>query len=196
MGVDVDPEPLAWCCDHLAPQLEPTQRERLELVCVDVLEVASQPTDLILAFNCSFCVFKGRNRLKAYFRNCHSTLVDDGMLVLELYAGPEAQMVGVDRVQCGDFVAVWEQASFNAVTHDALNFIHFENADGSRLQKAFVYDWRLWTPVELTETLLECGFKEARVYRKQTIISGQFSISESSHADVPDYWELFIVGIR
>lgn len=196
MGVDIDPEPLAWCCDHLASQLQPAQRSRLELVCADVLEVAAQPTDLILAFNCSFCVLKRRNQLNAYFRDCRSALVDDGMLVLELYAGPEAQMVGIDRVHCGDFVAIWEQASFDAVTNEALNFIHFEKADGSRNQKAFAYDWRLWTPAEIIETLLECGFRDTKVFRKQETIGGQFSISESRHADVPDYWELFVVGIR
>jgi hypothetical protein len=119
MGVDIDPEPLAWCREHILIQLEPEQQTRLQLVRSDVLNIAAHPADLIVALNCSFCVFKRRDQLKAYFECVRNSLVDDGLLALELYAGPEAQMIGIDRIACKDFVAVWEQADFNAVTNEA-----------------------------------------------------------------------------
>lgn len=122
--------------------------------------------------------------------------LSDGLLALELYAGPEAQMIGVDRIPCKNFVAVWEQAEFNAVTNEALNRIHFELADGSRIQNAFVYDWRLWSPIELTDLLLECGFRDSRLYRKQKTDGSEPATEVCTRANVPNHWEVYVVGFR
>jgi hypothetical protein len=105
-------------------------------------------------------------------------------------------MTGADRISCKNVVAVWEQAEFNAVTNESLNRIHFELADGSRLQNAFVYDWRLWSPIELTDLLLECGFRDSRLYRKQKPDGSEPLIESCTQADVPNYWEVYIVGFR
>jgi SAM-dependent methyltransferase len=196
IGVDIDEEPIAWGREHVLGKLEAMQRARVQLVCSDVFDFVSPLADVIVAFNCSFCVFKRRDQLKAYFECARNSLVDDGLLVLELYAGPEAQTTGVDRIQCTNFVAVWEQAEFNAVTNEALNRVHFEFTDGSRLQNAFVYDWRLWSPIELTDLLLECGFRDARLYRKQKTDDGETAIEPCTWADVPNYWEVYVVGFR
>ena len=42
--------------------------------------------------------------------------------------------------------------------------IHFAFPDGSRLKKAFTYDWRLWTLPEIRELLDEAGFSRITVY--------------------------------
>ena len=42
--------------------------------------------------------------------------------------------------------------------------IHFEFQDGSRLEKAFSYTWRLWTLPEIRELLEETGFRQVTVY--------------------------------
>jgi hypothetical protein len=42
--------------------------------------------------------------------------------------------------------------------------IHFRFPDGSKLKRAFTYEWRIWTLPELRELLLEAGFASARVY--------------------------------
>ncbi|MCH7728154.1 MAG: class I SAM-dependent methyltransferase, partial [Planctomycetes bacterium] len=165
-GVDIDPEPLAWCRQHYLDQLTPDETRRLQLVSGNVLDVVTPKVDLILALNSSFCVFKSRELLRRYLMRCHDSLLDSGILVLEVYAGPESQMSGQDRIQGDGFTAIWEQVKFNAVTNEALNRIHFEMADGSRLECAFEYDYRLWAPAELREALLETGFHNARVFRK------------------------------
>jgi hypothetical protein len=45
-----------------------------------------------------------------------------------------------------------------------VNHIHFKFRDGTKLERAFTYDWRFWTIAELTELLEEAGFRQVRVY--------------------------------
>ena len=42
--------------------------------------------------------------------------------------------------------------------------IHFKFDDGSRLKRAFTYDWRLWTLVEIRELLQAAGFSRVVTY--------------------------------
>jgi len=50
------------------------------------------------------------------------------------------------------------------VNHHILCHIHFEFQDGTRMDKAFTYDWRYWTLPELQELMVEAGFKNPEVY--------------------------------
>jgi hypothetical protein len=59
---------------------------------------------------------------------------------------------------------VWDQDAYDPLSHRIQCFIHFRFADGSRLRRAFTYDWRLWTVPELKEVLAEAGFDEVAVY--------------------------------
>jgi hypothetical protein len=43
-------------------------------------------------------------------------------------------------------------------------YIHFHFNDGSKLRKAFHYEWRLWSLPEIREILLEAGFSKVTVY--------------------------------
>ena len=53
---------------------------------------------------------------------------------------------------------------FNPITNDLKCFIHFEFKDKSSINKAFIYDWRLWSLPEIKECLLESGFKQVDIY--------------------------------
>jgi hypothetical protein len=64
----------------------------------------------------------------------------------------------------GGFTYIWDQSEFDPITHRVKNHIHFHFRDGSRLERAFTYDWRYWTLPELRELLLEAGYREVRVY--------------------------------
>ena len=55
-------------------------------------------------------------------------------------------------------------AGFHPATGHTDCFIHFRFPDGSELTDAFSYTWRLYTPPELRDLLLEAGFAEVRVY--------------------------------
>ena len=87
-------------------------------------------------------------------------------MTMDLYAGPEAQRSGKDQLPGINCVGVWEQRSFNSITNEAVNCIHFEFSDGSRLDNAFLYEMRMWSPAELIDALAEVGFGTSRVYQR------------------------------
>ena len=195
-GLDVDGTALQWCRDHLLAELPAETSARLTLVEADVRRSFGQAADVILALNSSFCVFKRRRELVEYLRRCRRRLNPGGFVTLEVYAGPEAQMVGFDRIKCDGFTAVWEQASFNAVSHETIAHIHFSFPDGTRLERAFTYDYRLWSPPELMEALDEVGFVRTETYCLNdeplvTRVSGRCPCREVT---VPDHWNAYVVG--
>jgi hypothetical protein len=69
----------------------------------------------------------------------------------------------VERHRHRGFDHLWEQRSFDPISHRVDCRIHFAFCDGSRLDDAFVYDWRMWTLPELQDLLLEAGFADAGV---------------------------------
>jgi hypothetical protein len=120
IGVDHDNLPLQWCRKNLIPDLNPGDQERIQLLHLDVLDSELPQADLILAMNSSFCVLKRRSELILYLRHCRKALACRGMLIMEIYAGPESQMTGRDTIQRDGFTATWEQESFNAVTNETI----------------------------------------------------------------------------
>lgn len=198
IGVDLDPEPLQWGRTHHLAQLTPAQRARVHLRRANVLTVRTPPVDAIAALNFSFCVFKQRPLLLEYFRKCRDALNAGGLMVMDIYGGPESHKPSKERTRYRGFTYIWEQTRYNPITNEALNHIHFTFPDGSRMMKAFTYDWRLWTPAELQETLLEAGFRDARVYWEgatpEGTGNGVFRCRE--RADVEDAWIAYVVGFR
>ena len=65
-------------------------------------------------------------------------------------------------------LVIWDQKAYNPINGDMLCHIHFSFPDGSKIKKAFTYDWRLWTLPEIRELLLEAGFQRATVYWEGT----------------------------
>ncbi|HXK19786.1 MAG TPA: hypothetical protein VNG33_18370, partial [Polyangiaceae bacterium] len=163
-GLDIDRGVLSWGEKHnLAPLGE--ARERITLLRQDVRAKVKQKHDIICAFNFSYWIFKTREAMKDYFVRIKSGLAKGGLFFLDAYGGWESHepMKEHRKIRAG-FTYVWDQNSFDAITHDVTNFIHFEFADGSKLPKAFRYDWRFWSMPELQELLAEAGFSKVHVY--------------------------------
>ena len=161
IGVDIDPEPLEWGREHNVALLSGEQTDRIELVKGDVLDDdALEPADIICAFNFSYCCFHDRDVLKRYFEKSMSRLRPEGLFFLDLYGGSDAMKTMTETREHEGFDYVWDQDVFDPINHRAVNYIHFEFPDGSRLNKAFRYDWRLWTIPELRDLLQEVGFGE------------------------------------
>jgi SAM-dependent methyltransferase len=167
-GVDLDPEPLEWGRARHGPKLDAEQTRRLALIQGDVLEVRHEPVDLTVAFNFSYFLFHTRETLRNYFEVARKTLVDDGLFIIDAYGGGEALIPPEERREVDGFTYVWDQHEFEPIHHKVTNFIHFEFSDGSRMRRAFRYDWRLWTIPELRELLAEAGFCETEVYWEGT----------------------------
>ncbi|HHH44858.1 MAG TPA: class I SAM-dependent methyltransferase, partial [Gammaproteobacteria bacterium] len=90
VGVDLDPEVLAWSRDHHIAALDDEQKTRVTLLQENVLEVKTEPVDVVLAMNFSWQIFEVRKELVRYFASVREALVDDGILFLDAFGGYEA----------------------------------------------------------------------------------------------------------
>jgi hypothetical protein len=166
IGVDRDDEVLEWGRRHNMGRLGAEQQGRVELLLGDVLEVETPPADLVVAMNFGYWRFKERAQLRAYFARVHAALAADGILFLDAYGGYQAVQEFTEEqvIDEGGFTYLWEQARFDPIGGGLLCYIHFSFPDGSRLERAFSYDWRLWSLPELRDLLLEVGFQRVMFY--------------------------------
>jgi len=163
-GIDLDPAVLEWARQRNLRKLKTSARTRITLLNEDVMRVKVRPVDAVLAMNFSYWIFRTRKELRAYFERVHSALVRDGLFVLDAYGGYDAFRVLRERTAHKSFTYVWHQAAYNPVTGETTCHIDFSFPDGSRIPRAFTYDWRLWTLPELSELLGEAGFRRTTVY--------------------------------
>ncbi len=175
----------AWALDRHRPTLEWGRRHRrvhlgraarrVHLRCADVLRYRGPRVDVIAALNFSYSVFKERRTLLRYLLRAREGLRRGGILFLDAWGGTETMAEARDRKRIAasrdwdqkripSFVYEWEQARFNPITHEMVCYIHFELPDGTRMERAFRYDWRLWTLPELRELCREAGFRRTEVY--------------------------------
>jgi SAM-dependent methyltransferase len=164
IGIDIDPKVLAWGTEHnLAPIGEPGSRVTLHQR--DVRKPCPGRVDVLMAFNFSYWIFKTREEMRRYFERCRKSLVKDGLFFLDAYGGWEAmEPMLEERAIAGGFTYIWDQDKIDPITNGVVNHIHFRFRDGTKLDRAFTYDWRFWTLAELTELLTEAGFREVKVY--------------------------------
>ena len=163
LGVDLEPSVLAWGEEHLVRALDPAVAARMDLVEANVLDSHPDRHDIVVALNYSYFCFKTRPLVRQYFETVRSHLNDDGLFFLDLFGGWEAQQELSEKREVDGFRYIWHQAKFNPITADFLAHIHFRFPDGSKMKKAFTYDWRLWTLPELRELLEEAGFEHVEV---------------------------------
>ncbi len=198
IGVDLDPEPLAWGIKHNLDKLKPVDRTRIELLQADVRGNQGRRADVLAAQNFSFWIFKTRDELARYFSAAHKNLRRQGVLVLDMMGGSESiEEDRHDETEHEDFTYIWDQARFDPITHDCTFFIHFKFSDGSELPKAFRYDWRFWTLPEVREILLETGFKHVDVYWEGTdpdTGEGNDVFRVRNHAPSEPAWICYVVA--
>jgi cyclopropane fatty-acyl-phospholipid synthase-like methyltransferase len=196
IGVDLDPEVQAWGEERHVAKLG-SARNRVELVTADVLGVACRPVDIVLAMNFSYWIFKERETLKRYFRHVHGGLAENGVFMLDAYGGADAHREMKERTEVDKFTYIWDQKRHDPITGDILCHIHFSFPDGSRIRKAFTYDWRLWTLPEIREVLLEAGFHRATVYWEGTdekTQEGNGVFTPAEHGEADDAFIAYIVA--
>lgn len=169
IAIDSSRETLKWGRDHNLSRLREEQQKRVTLMQQDVRNRNSKKVDVIAAQNFSFWSLKTRREVLDYFRSALAGLADDGIMVLDMMGGAECRIEGLTHKQTiregrDGFSYIWKQVSYNPINSDTCCSISFKFADGSRLQDAFVYHWRLWTIVEVREMLSEAGFSKTHVY--------------------------------
>jgi len=173
IGVDLSPDVLAIARERVKARLKPAQRARVTLIEGNVLTADTEPVDCVNASNFSYFIFKTRRTMKRYFKAVREALVDDGLFILDAYGGSDSFLEQEEPRDVDGFTYVWETEHYNPVTGDIINHIHFRFRDGTRLERAFSYEWRLWTLPEIQEVLREAGFKDITVYWEGTGEDGE-----------------------
>jgi hypothetical protein len=198
-GVDFEQEVLDYSRQNHFPKLDSEQQSRVELRLGNVLEDDTRGFDVTCAFNFSYFCFQNRPLLKSYFEMARKSLADEGLFIIDLYGGADAQRTMTETREQEGFDYVWDQHIFDPVTHHVINYIHFEFPDGSEIRRAFTYDWRLWSIPELREILADAGFSETEVYwegtdRKTNEPNGVYRKVTSAPDDPA--WVSYIVAYR
>lgn len=203
VAVDLCDQTLQWGRDHNLSKLTPAQQKRVKIQRQDVRKKNRPAVDVLAAQNFSFWLFKTRAEVVDYFKVARSNLNASGIMVLDMMGGGECyteELVDKRKIKKGKrgFSYHWEQASFNPITADATFYIHFKFADGSKIKRAFEYQWRFWTLPEVREMLAEAGFGESHVYwENEDEDSDQFEEWERAEtAPSNPSWICYVVAIK
>ena len=196
IGVDNDPGVLKWGRKNRVGRLPEADRARVKLLEDDVLNVHSDPVDIVGAFNFSYYLFETRELLRSYFERVRGALVDDGIFFLDAFGGPESIDVQREKTKLDGFTYVWDQSRFDPVTSHMVCRIHFKFPDGSKIKNAFTYEWRMWTLPEIRELLLEAGFASARIYWEGEDEDGEGNgeFTESATGEPDPAWVAYVVA--
>jgi SAM-dependent methyltransferase len=198
-GVDLDPNVLDWAKPRLQRRLKPQQLARLRLIQDDVRHAPARGVDVVLASNFSHFIFQSRDELRRYYRSVHRSLKRDGVFILDAYGGSESYLEVQEPRHLDGFTYIWDQHHYNPITNHVINHIHFKFPDGTRINRAFTYDWRLWSMPELREILLEAGFKSVSVYWEGTdkkTGEGDGEWKESTEGEACLGWIAYVVGFK
>lgn len=204
LGVDIDPEPLDWGREHNVQAAGSGVAHRVHLLQADVREVSEPQVDVTCAFNFSYYLFETRAELRRYFEAARRGLVADGLLVLDAFGGTECYKEAEEETELeeNDATYVWQQIRFNPIDHHMDCAIHFDFPDGSRLENAFTYSWRMWTLPEIRELLQEAGFSRVRVYweryeegdEDEDYLEGTGEYYETAEVENQESWVSYVVA--
>jgi len=205
VGVDLCSDTLKWGLENNIKKENEKLQKRITLLNDNVLDVTTTKMDVICAMNFSYCVFESRETLKTYFINVLRSIKKDGLFFMDLMGGTstidvseEFRFIDDDQV-----MYIWEHESFNPVDNHIVCHIHFEFDDGSKLNKAFTYVWRLWTLPELKDLLLEAGFSSVHIYWEEFVesknpkdeyLEGTGTYREVTEMDQQESWLAYIVA--
>lgn len=198
-GIDLDPEPLEWGRRRHMAGMPPSQTARVKLLEGDARDVGHAKVDVTAAFNFSYFVFKTRDELGHYFEKARGTLLPEGLLFLDAYGGADAQRTCEEQRPIDGFTYVWDQHSYDPISGDVTNYIHFKFRDGSGIRRAFRYDWRLWSLPEIRELLAEAGFRKSEIYWEGTdhrTGKGNNVFTRRDRAPDDPAWICYIVGVQ
>ena len=203
VGVDLCPTTLQWGRDNNLAQLNSSQQMRVAVYEQDVRTLSESKSDILTAQNFSFWFMKTRAEVIEYFKFARENLNDQGVMVMDMMGGEETYIEDrtekrtIEKGKNG-FSYHWHQAKFNPVNSHATFYIHFKFADGSKMKRAFEYNWRVWTIPEVREMLEEAGFSKSLVYWETEDEDGEDTGEWEANEEAPSHpsWICYIVGVK
>ncbi len=163
-GVHLDKEPLEYGKKNIISKLSADQQKRVFIHNSNVLDEKLPATDICVAVNFSYYIFKKREELREYFKNAFSTLKKDSLFIIDCFGGSQCQEAIEEETVHKKYSYYWDQINFSPITNEAEFYIHFKLKGQKKIERVFYYDWRMWTIPELREILSEAGFKKTTVY--------------------------------
>ena len=202
IGIDLDTEVLDWSRQNQVGKLPKHQRDRIRLIEANVLDVKTDKVDIVSAMNFSYWLLKEPALLSSYFSRVAKALKKDGVFFLDAYGGYDSfrEIEEEREIDEGDlsFTYIWEQEKFDPITNELQCSIHFEFEDGSRLERAFSYEWRLWTLPEIKQLLLDSGFNKVTFYwqgfDEDGEEDGDFKAVKAGEVDADAGWICYITA--
>lgn len=196
IGVDLDPDPLAWGREHNLSRLGRSGAKRVELVESDVLDVREPRVDLVAAMNFSYWTFDTRARMLTYFERVRASLAPDGLFFADAYGGSDCHEEREYAREEDGFDFIWDQVAFDPISGRMQCAIHYEFPDGSRMENAFRYQWRFWSLPELRELLAEAGFRRTAVLWEGADENGDGNgeFEEVTEGSADETWIAYLVS--
>lgn len=196
VGVDLDPEPIAYGKKNYLPKLPPEAQERVKVIRGNVLSGTLPKCDMIAACNFSYFIFKTRKEMKKYFQNALNTLNSKGVFLMDIFGGSACQEANEEETVHDTFSYFWDQDSFNPITNEAQFYIHFQPKGEAKKERVFSYDWRMWSIPELRDILEEVGFKKTHVYWEGTTDEGEGDgvFKRTEEGEECESWIAYIVA--
>lgn len=198
-GVDLHGPTLDWGRKRNIEPLTDDQQSRIHLIQDDVCAVKEPQCDIVCALNFSYGVFKTRDALRGYIQAAFDATAPGGIYCCDAWGGGDTQIEMEEEREVEGFTYIWEQSKFDPMSYNTVCKIHFEMKDGSRIDDAFVYDWRLWTLPELRELFEEVGFTDVHMLWEGTDPdtdegNGEFRRRKTGDADAA--WIAYVVGVK
>jgi SAM-dependent methyltransferase len=195
-AVDLDPEPLSYGLKRYWMKLSDTQKRRLHVHEMNVMDKAVPAADLIVAMNFSYFIFKTRDLMKQYFANVYRSTKKDGVFLLDVFGGSGCFDENEEITSFKKFKYYWHQTNFDPISNRALFHIHFRPNGAKKVERVFSYDWRMWSIPELRDILHEVGFKLTHAYWEGTNKKGggDGEFRRTNKGEACDSWIAYIAA--
>lgn len=161
--IDLDDEPMDYGKANHYSKLNKEQQSRVKYIKDNVLNTKIS-TDVVVAFNFSYFIFKERNVLVDYFKRVRKSMKKDGVFFLDLFGGSECYSPIEEETDHGKFTYFWDLESYNPITNEVLYYIHFQEKGKAKKRCVFTYDWRMWSLPEIRDCLHDAGFKDTVIF--------------------------------
>lgn len=168
-AIDLDTEPMDYGKKTHFVKLNADEQKRMSYILGNVLAPRDEKSDVIVAFNFSYFIFKNRKTLVEYFKMVHAGLEKSGMFFLDIFGGLEARQALVEETKHEKHTYYWDCDKYNPITEEVLYYIHFKtHHDKVKYEKVFTYDWRQWSIGEIRDALYDAGFSDVITYWEGT----------------------------
>jgi hypothetical protein len=196
-GIDLDIEPITYGLDHHYLPMTEDEQKRVKIIKGNVLSNYQFSTDVTVAFNFSYFLFKRREDLLTYFKQVRKHMKKDSAFFLDLFGGTDTRKELIESNRHKMHTYFWECSKYNPLTSECMYYIHFlKHETKTKYEKVFKYDWRMWDAREIQDVLESAGFKNIQIYWEGEDENGEGdgNFKPKNKADNCESWVTYIMA--